>query len=157
MTGITTLLNTQLKAHNGQETVAAMLARLKKEAVVCESLPPQGPKKDDNEKRYDGPKYSNMDELAEKEPFARQLLDNIEKIKGAQYKGRQGYRVKNDMPDLGIKSGDKLYLDSFHGDHIEVFNAGPKGSAPRQVISVDGRILVEKLNKAKADKRKCPF
>jgi hypothetical protein len=113
--------------------------------------------KSNNLPRIIQPKYTNMHELAAKEPFGKLLINNIEKIKGAEYKGRQGYRLINDMKDFGIKRGDKLYLDSLHGDHIEVFKAGPKGSLPQQVISVDGRILLEKLAKAKAEKRICPF
>jgi filamentous hemagglutinin len=99
-----------------------------------------------------------MNQVFESSPFGKRLEQNLERIEGAKYQGRQGYRVKNDMPDLGIKSGDKLYLDGLHGDHIEVFKGNPRpGSAPRQVISVDGRTLPEKLAKAIRDGRTCLF
>jgi hypothetical protein len=52
---------------------------------------------------------------------------------------------------------NKLYLDGLHGNHIEVFKKGPMGSPPRMVLSVDGRMSLDKLKKAIDEKRECPF
>jgi hypothetical protein len=54
--------------------------------------------------------------------------------------------------EFGIKEGDICDLDGLHGDHIEVFMGNYEGN-PRQVLSVDGRPLPEKLAKAKAKGR----
>jgi hypothetical protein len=47
-------------------------------------------------------------------------------------------------------------MHCLHKDHIEIFKGGIKG-APRNILSVDGRELPEKLAKAIFDGRRCPF
>jgi hypothetical protein len=49
------------------------------------------------------------------------------------------------MLELGLYENDTFYLDSQHGEHIEAFK---KGGSPRNVLSVDGRSLLDKLKKA---------
>lgn len=48
--GTATVLNALFEKHNGRETMAALCARLKKEAEISSSSSPSGPKKDDDEK-----------------------------------------------------------------------------------------------------------
>ncbi|HEV2916681.1 MAG TPA: hypothetical protein VGW78_02945 [Candidatus Babeliales bacterium] len=102
-------------------------------------------------------KAANMNEVFKSGEFGKKLQQSVEKVNGKNFQGQQGYRATKDMPEIGIKKGDKMYLDGLHKDHIEVFKAGSEGSAPRTIISIDGRTLSEKLAQAIKQGRKCPF
>jgi hypothetical protein len=103
-------------------------------------------------------KVGNINELFKQEGFGKKLKQNVEKIEGVNFQKQQAYKITKDMPEYGIKKGDKLYLDGLHKDHLEVFKEGSRpGQPPRTVLSIDGRILAEKLAKAIAEGRKCPF
>lgn len=110
------------------------------------------PKDKEKKERYKGPKYANMNEIFKQEKIGKRLQECSERIEGEKFKGAQVYRVKKDMPELGLYENDVFYLDSYHGDHIEAFKGNREGT-PRNVLSVDGRSLLEKLAKAIEDGR----
>ena len=120
----------------------------------CNSASPGGkdPRDKDKNERYNGPKYSSMNEVFKKEKIGQRLQECSERIEGEKFKGAQVYRVKKDMPELGLYENDVFYLDSYHGDHIEAFRGNREGT-PRNVLSVDGRSLLDKLKKAIQDGR----
>jgi hypothetical protein len=160
-----TLLRTTYEANNATQADIAAREHKKpskvqtaKQNTSSSGSSSGGPKKDENEKkeRPNLPKYANMQEVFKKEEFGKLLEKCVEKIEGVKYQGQQAYRAIKDMVEFGIKEGDKLYLDGLHKDHIEIFKGGIKG-APRNILSVDGRELPEKLAKAIFDGRRCPF
>ncbi len=120
--------------------------------ISCTSPGGKDPRDKDEKERYNGPKYSNMNEVFRKEKIGKRLQECSERIKGEKFKGAQVYRVKKDMPEFGLYEGDVFYLDTYHGDHIEAFKDNFEGS-PRNVLSVDGRSLPDKLKKAIQDGR----
>lgn|GEM_PF-5517544 len=111
----------------------------------CASPGGKDPRDKDKNERYNGPKYASMSEIFEKAEIGKRLQANSERIQGEKYKGAQVYRVTKDMPEFCMYENDTFYLDIYHGEHIEVFK---RSGSPRNVLSVDGRSLVDKLRKA---------
>ncbi len=62
-----------------------------------------------------------MDNFFEKFDFGKKIKPYLEKTR-LQYKDESIYKVVEKIKDFKLKKGDRLYLDGFHADHLEVFN-----------------------------------
>jgi hypothetical protein len=81
----------------------------------------------------------------------KKLKDAVESTRFS-CKGSKIWRVIKDITEYGIKKGDWLYLDTLHGDHIEVFKKC--GKIMRTVLNMDGTKNVAKLQSAMNEARK---
>lgn len=91
----------------------------------------------------DEKKIENMKKFFQSE-FGKKIEKSLEKT----YKIHQGktvYRVKEKIPEYGLKKGDQLYLDNLHKDHLELFGKDNKIVA---VLNLDGTKNVIKSIKA---------
>ncbi len=102
---------------------------------------------EDPEKNRKIIKVDNMDEFF-KTDFGRKIQSSVEKT-NKKYQGQSVYRVKEKMPEYGLKKGDQLYLDSLHKDHLEVFR---KNGTCKKVLNLDGTANARKLVTARSRK-----
>lgn len=91
----------------------------------------------------------NMNEFLNGEGFGRQLSDGLRKTP-QQFQGQSIYKATDDIGSH-IKSGDQLYLDGLHKNHLEVFD---KRGNVRAVLNLDGTLNGPKTDAAKMAGRK---
>ena len=90
-------------------------------------------------------KVGNMHELFKRKGFGEDLKRSSEKIsKIDTHTDSQVYKITKDMPQYGLKTGDKCYLDKCHKDHVEIF----RGKKPYKVLNLDGSLNVGKTHAA---------
>ena len=99
--------------------------------------------KKDGQLNIKGNDFKNVSDYLKNNPFGKQLSEYLSKTK-QQYKGESIYKVDKNFGEL--KKGDRLYLDSMHKDHFEVFD---KNGNFKMVMNLDGTKNVEKTLKAK--------
>jgi hypothetical protein len=105
---------------------------------------PGGSKKDDEEKKRETKKVANIKEFFKESEFGKELeasskpTDEINQIMKTKY-----YEVQKNMPEYGIKKGDKFCFDNAHNDHIEVV----RGKIQVDVKGFDGRTIKEMLDR----------
>jgi hypothetical protein len=100
-----------------------MLARLKKEAVICGSPPPKGPKKNDDYKKR--PKARNWNEYFKNHEIGKKYESYFEHTGIINPQDDAPIRrIKNDIPNAEMfKQGYYLSPDRAHkGDHFEVWD-----------------------------------
>jgi len=87
---------------------------------------------------------ANMKEVFNKTDFGKKLKDCSQKTKYIDAKtNSQIYEVTKDMPEYGLKKGDKFYLDKYHKDHLEVF----RNNKGETILNLDGS-MYHNANKA---------
>jgi len=84
--------------------------------------------------REDVIRVANMKEFFETTEFGQELKQYVRKT-SEQFHGQSVYEVTEDLPQYGLKRGNKIYLDPKHTDHLEIFT---KNNKPRGVINLDG-------------------
>lgn len=96
-------------------------------------------------------KIANMKELFTKNEFGKALEKCSIKIKAIDAKtNSQIYEITEKLSEYGLKEGDKIYLDKFHKDHIEVF----RNDKCIIVLDLDGTVNNIKTAKALSEQRK---
>jgi len=81
----------------------------------------------------DKSKIENMEQFFNTN-FGKKIKNKVEKTNKNQ-QGQTVYRVKEKIPEYGLKKGDQLYLDSLHKDHLEVFT---KHNRFKVALNLDG-------------------
>lgn len=87
---------------------------------------------------------TNMKQVFGMNDFGTALERNTIKTKLIAKTDSQIYEVIKHLSKYGLKKGDLLYLDKFHGDHIEVFWKNRKF---KTVLNLDGSENIAKLLK----------
>lgn len=93
----------------------------------------------------------NMGEYLKNDLFGQSLAHNATKT-SKKVQGESVYQVDHTI-NKHIKSGDQLYLDKRHKDHLEVFN---KSGNFKHVVNLNGSVNTQKTNQAKTQGRKLP-
>lgn len=107
---------------------------------ISSPMPPEDPKK-----RRNDDEFHNMYEVFKRAPIGEKLKSVCEPTR-FHFKGAKIFKVIKDVKEYGIKAGDWLYLDTLHGDHIEVFRKC--GTIMRTVLNMDGTQNLIKLANA---------
>jgi len=99
---------------------------------------------------YKAPSVNNMKEFFE--TSFGQNLQGISTKTSKQFQGQSIYTVNRGAGDFS--RGDQFYLDGLHKDHIEVFDR--RGNF-KGVYNLDGKVNLDKTNKALSDGRKVKY
>src|SRR5690554_3277793 len=99
---------------------------------------------------YKAPSVNNMKEFFE--TSFGQNLQGISTKTSKQFQGQSIYTVNRGAGDFS--RGDQFYLDGLHKDHIEVFDR--RGNF-KDVYNLDGKVNLDKTNKALSDGRKVKY